>query len=1061
MLQIKITIFFDPSTDLLPVIYAPVYEPCTLLDIRNKYAASMPLAELTLNGVIYNNDDLGNTQVPENAEIIIKPYPGFWIQLGAFIWTVGTQIALAVAISYLGGLMFGQNPPESGDANEGTGDQSFGFNPKSTQREGITIPLAYGKNMHHGNIVSRWTNINDEDNEVLFLKICYGEGPTEGIDTNAIYINNQPIGFFENDVVHQRVGTDNQTVMPGFEQEKIEIRNSDEITYDAGSKTYNLPRKGFDQIEFTLGFDRGLYHYTKMGDQNSHALTVKVEISVVGLNSWTTLISTPITRNQTGAYYIEYSTEDSSIAFTPDRTKQYQLRVAKLSADQDKAKYGDELRLRSFRGVVNTAFTHPGKALMGLQIAASDLLNGAIDVKVVREDRILRWYNGSSWALGYKSNRAWVAYNMLTQPSITGDGDGTPFDIEFYEGFQPSRLDTAFFYEWALLCDTQVDDGNGNTIALSPCHHIIDSAVELWNMVYQLATIGRARLIWEGTTLSGWIDSAVTGDLEIITSDIIIGETWTQEWTTSPNKVGTIHVDYQDEDRGYKRIKWPYSNESSGSYTNTIDIRGVGIKNRALATYVAAYTLERSQLLLELNSCVMYKDALMYKIGEVYLVQVNQPNWGQSYRIEDSDSSTGNEITLDRDVDASNGDTIYIRSYVPSTGAVTTKSYTVDSVVDDVVTLTTGLADAVARKDIVAIGTTLELKKRRIISKQWNPDHTFTITFEQYDPDLFDIFDITPTVDYPDYTPAFTENRLAEPVSEFDVTNLIQNLLPPQLAVDIPWTSNLTWAHSGSGGVASWEATDGTNPILFRLEDATSEIDEDNTDKEFIYWDPNFVTLFRVTDDINVAIASGNWLMAVNTGSEVHAAHGMQLIHAGVLLAGTIRAEQYAQLRQTMPWTYADSCDASHTFIIDFKIPSETDDIISVKLSFKIKVFRTYLTGTGVTPQSADTLSSDNQGFNEGSLPVNWSHAHTVYQANHSHDLILGIYEEDNSPVTLHYNVDNGSGFGASSGDFTGDQTDIEIVSVISGTGWKAVRFTVDKRCRIVASVEVKVDVTA
>ena len=87
------------------------------------------------------------------------------------------------------------------------------------------------------------------------------------------------------------------------------------------------------------------------------------------------------------------------------------------------------------------------------------------------------------------------------------------------------------------------------------------------------------------------------------------------------------------------------------------------------------------------------------------------------------------------------------------------------------------------------------------------------------------------------------------------------------------------------------------------------------------------------------------------------------------------------------------------------------------------------------------------------------NHDHTI--AAHNHSIVFGIYEEDNSPVTVHYHVDNGSGFGAASGDFTGDQTDIELVSGITGTGWKAVRFDVDKRCRIVASVEVKVDVTA
>jgi len=288
----------------------------------------------------------------------------------------------------------------------------------------------------------------------------------------------------------------------------------------------------------------------------------------------------------------------------------------------------------------------------------------------------------------------------------------------------------------------------------------------------------------------------------------------------------------------------------------------------------------------------MYKDALMYKLGEVFNVQVTQPNWGESYRIEDSDSSTGLDITLDRIVTATAGEELYIRSYVPGSGAVTTTKYTIDSVASKVVTLTTGLTDAVSRKDIVAVGSTTELKKRRLISKTWNPDHTFSMVFEQYDASLFDIFSTTPTVDYPDYTPATSDNKLADPISGFDVQTIIKNAAVPQASMDIPWTSNLTWAHTGSAGTASWAATNVANDILFRLKGTTYSITADNTTKEFIYWDPNFTTTFRDTDDIDVAIAANNWLMAVNDGDAIHPANGVQLMHAGVLLAGTIRTDK-------------------------------------------------------------------------------------------------------------------------------------------------------------------------
>jgi hypothetical protein len=76
------------------------------------------------------------------------------------------------------------------------------------------------------------------------------------------------------------------------------------------------------------------------------------------------------------------------------------------------------------------------------------------------------------------------------------------------------------------------------------------------------------------------------------------------------------------------------------------------------------------------------------------------------------------------------------------------------------------------------------------------------------------------------------------------------------------------------------------------------------------------------------------------------------------------------------------------------------------------------------------------------------------------HNLVFGIYEESNA-VTVHYHVNNGSGIGVASSDFTADQTDIDITALITAAGWKAIRFDVSARCRIVAVIEVKVDITA
>ena len=85
-------------------------------------------------------------------------------------------------------------------------------------------------------------------------------------------------------------------------------------------------------------------------------------------------------------------------------------------------------------------------------------------------------------------------------------------------------------------------------------------------------------------------------------------------------------------------------------------------------------------------------------------------------------------------------------------------------------------------------------------------------------------------------------------------------------------------------------------------------------------------------------------------------------------------------------------------------------------------------------------------------------HQHTV--SNHTHSLTFGIYEYAQSP-TVNVYVDNGAGYGASIGQYTSDQTDIDITAHVSGVGIKQIKFTSNKLTRIAAHVLCKVDLTA
>lgn len=992
---------------------------------------------------IYHNDSLvyledwKHITMEDEDIVVLCPSPGIvgqiFVAIGSYLAANWVSIVVALSLSYLGGVLFNSQLPEYDEnrSSDRKQKQSYGWRPRTTRAEGVAKPWSVGLNAHYGNIVSQWTDVDaSSGNEELYVKLALGEGPTSGIETSLVWLNGQPVGNFTDVVVTEVPGTLSQSAMAGFEQDKLEMSVQKEITSTGGAYTINLPRAGFDDIEWTLEF-RGLYRYNDMGDQLNASVTVKVEISDVAVTAWTTLFNEAITGNQRTSLYSAHAASDSS-GFSVDRTKQYKLRVTKVTADKNSAKWGDHLYLRSVRGVVDVAFKHPGTVLVGIKALATELLNNTLGIKVLHRDRILRYYNGSSWEIDENHNRAWGVYNILTQPIISGTGSsGDPWVIDSYEGFQPSQIDTAFFYTWAQFCDQQKPDGDGGLEDAYPLHHIYDEAKELWSWAIETASIGRAHLYWQGTTLTGWLDNTASGTGDLICHQNIVEGSWRQEWVKQSDFAGGCIVTLQDASRGYKNIPWPTYNENGGTYTRTINIDGIGVKTRAFGSRIGEFVLERNKLIREIIKFTMIKDGLLYDMGEVYPVQHRKPNWGSSYQIMVAASAGASTLTLDRTITGSVGNTLYIRSYDSSSGEIKTESYNVSAISDTQVMIddSGGLTYSAAHGDNVAIGTVTEIKLRRLIGKDTLPNHMFDMTMETYDPDLYNVDNLTPTIPYPAYTEAPTENKLIQSAAQWDARNIASQLLPPSIATDIPWIGNISWEVDSSGDI-TWSATDVDESLLFRLKGTSYEITADSyspgsgENEIFFFWDPNFNTIFRETLVGSTAVASPNWMVATYKDGTIYPATPIQLLHAAVILAGTIRADQYAELRQTMAWNSFDSCDSSYPGYMDFKLPSELTSIVSVKLSFQIQPFRAYSTTTAAGGSSVETSDNTDLGTKTSTGPADWSPfaatgnvtsgaerttdayypGFTGYHTESSHSHTMGQHDHD---ITAAPNTDN------------------------------------------------------
>lgn len=105
--------------------------------------------------------------------------------------------------------------------------------------------------------------------------------------------------------------------------------------------------------------------------------------------------------------------------------------------------------------------------------------------------------------------------------------------------------------------------------------------------------------------------------------------------------------------------------------------------------------------------------------------------------------------------------------------------------------------------------------------------------------------------------------------------------------------------------------------------------------------------------------------------------------------------------RLVCPFTGYDSCDATYPYIQDFYIPTNTIELISVRVYYKIRAFRAYSkatqsnaqqtssSGGGTTTSSGGgtEVTSASGGSSTPTSSSTGGHSHTVTISNHTHGL--------------------------------------------------------------------------
>lgn len=285
-----------------------MYETSLTIDTAGEHIA------ISINGIIIEHQKWHVIFPNSGDQIVVMPIVG----KGDF-WNTILQIALLVAIIYfapiiagsalLGGMAVGtlgytiayvatiaiggilisslarpniKKSSSGGLQNPTEQSQTFGWNPATTQQQGITVPRFYGRNKLYGNVVAAWTKITGAETNIqdLYTLFAYGIGPYKGIvatPDEQIKLNNQAIQNLTGITKSFRNGLVRQSIMTNFEQVKIEFTPNRKVTNDDGAIVYETLFNLSDNIEIDLAFPRGLYDGSGASIVN-YSVNVKVEI---------------------------------------------------------------------------------------------------------------------------------------------------------------------------------------------------------------------------------------------------------------------------------------------------------------------------------------------------------------------------------------------------------------------------------------------------------------------------------------------------------------------------------------------------------------------------------------------------------------------------------------------------------------------------------------------------------------------------------------------------------------------------------------------------------------
>ena len=638
-----------------------------------------------------------DTTVNDEDYIVVMPkiegkFFGVLLSIGMAVFTGGIasgaifgiqsliwRTVLSMAIGMIGNAVISKLTAPKVDRSNSEQSTTYGWGgTKTVTGQGYPLAVTYGRMKSAGMLLSRHV-ISDGEKQYLNLLYCAGEGELSKIED--IRINSNPISNYKDVQVDIRLGTNDQTVIPNFNDNFADQG----LNYELKSEwsVQQVQGDACDAIELTIGFPNGLYYSNDSGGMDKTSVTVDAEIRKVGTQEWQSLplsnnkgLSSHVKKEPKRWFFIDRDNKkianSNYTGFIREATNSAFYRVFRFD-NLDKAKYEVRMRCSGKDGtslrhvnkvywtqltqIIYDDFVHPGKALIGIKALATSQLSGSDpDVSWIQERSKVWVFNPYTNQYEEKpaDNPAWAAYDLLHICRKIGS--------EYVVFGQPQgRIDYDAFNAWAEKC----------TLNKFTFNYIYDSATRLWDALKYPETVGRGKVIPAGTRFT-CVSDYQSSPVQLFTVANIKYGSFTEEFQGVEARANSIELSFINKDKDYERDVIPVYGDTydeSNSLTNPAQIELMGCTSLEQAYRHGKHYLRCNKYEIRTVTFEAFTDAIACTVGDIILVQHDVPEWGEGGRVV---AVNGQTITLDKEVNTRPGKRYQLLVRSNTTDAVST-----------------------------------------------------------------------------------------------------------------------------------------------------------------------------------------------------------------------------------------------------------------------------------------------------------------------------------------------------------------------------------------------------